>query len=95
MRPPEDVDGLQGGTARQRTELAWTRTAITFAAVGGAMLRTSLAAGLIVLAMSVLIWGLRRLLPDAASTGARPTPLLLVALTVAAVSLVALLVAFA
>jgi uncharacterized membrane protein YidH (DUF202 family) len=94
MRSPGDADGLQGGTARQRTALAWTRTAITFAAVGGAMLRTSLAAGLVVLAMSVLIWGLRRLLPDAASDRARPVPLLLLALTVAAVSVVALLVAF-
>ena len=94
MRSPEDADLPQGGTAIQRTELAWTRTAITFAAVGGALLRTSLAAGLVVLAMSVPIWGLRRLLPDAASDRARPVPLLLLALTVAAVSVVALLVAF-
>jgi uncharacterized membrane protein YidH (DUF202 family) len=95
MRSPEDADGLQGGTAIQRTELAWTRTAITFAAVGGVLLRTSLAAGLVVLAMSVPIWGLRRLLPDVANGQARPRSLLLVALTVAAVSLVALVVAFA
>jgi uncharacterized membrane protein YidH (DUF202 family) len=93
MTSPEDFEDPHGGTARQRTELAWTRTAIAFAAVGGAMLRTSLAAGLIVLAMSILILGLRRLLPDGAAARARPGSLLLVALTVAAVSLVALLVA--
>jgi hypothetical protein len=62
-------------------------------AVGGAILRTSVAAGLTAVAMSLVIWGLRRLFPDAAATGVRPRRLLLVAMTVAAVSLVALAVA--
>jgi uncharacterized membrane protein YidH (DUF202 family) len=87
---PEDFDP---GTARQRTELAWTRTAITFAAVGAAMLNTSIAAGLVVLAISIPIWSLRRLFPDAAATTARPRQLLLVAVTVTAVALVALVLA--
>jgi uncharacterized membrane protein YidH (DUF202 family) len=95
MAPPDDFEDLHPGTARERTELAWTRTAISFAAVGGAILKTSLAAGLVVLAMSVLIWNLRRLFPDAATAEARPRRLLLVAVAVAAVSLVALVVALA
>ncbi len=73
--------------------MAWTRTAISFAAVGAAILRTSTAAGLVVLALSIPVWSLRRLFPDAATTTARPGQLLLVAVTVAAVSLVALVLA--
>ena len=87
---PEDFDP---GTARERTELAWSRTAISFGAVGGAILKTSMAAGLVVLAISIPIWSLRRLFPAAATTTARPRQLLLVTVTVTAVSLVALLVA--
>ena len=89
---PEDFDP---GTARERTELAWSRTAISFAAVGAAILKTSVAAGLVVLAISIPVWSLRRLFPDAATTTARPRRLFLVAVTVTAVSLVALVVALA
>jgi uncharacterized membrane protein YidH (DUF202 family) len=87
---PREVDP---GQARARTELAWSRTAIAFAAVGGAILKTNVAAGLTVLAMSLLIWLVRRLFPDGATTDARPRRLLLVTMTVTAVSLVALALA--
>jgi uncharacterized membrane protein YidH (DUF202 family) len=40
------------GLARERTALAWTRTAISVAALGGAMLKTNPPAGIVVLAMS-------------------------------------------
>ena len=93
MAPPGDPGDLDPGLARGRTDLAWSRTALSFAAVGGAILKTSVAAGLTVVAMSILIWGLRRLFPDAAATAARPRRLLLVAASVAAVALVALAVA--
>jgi uncharacterized membrane protein YidH (DUF202 family) len=92
MALPDDVEDLDPGLARERTELAWIRTAIAFAAVGGAILKTSVAAGLTVIALSTLIWGLPRLFPDAAATGPRPGRLLLVTITVTAVSLVALAV---
>jgi uncharacterized membrane protein YidH (DUF202 family) len=49
------------GLARERTQLAWSRTAISFAAVGVAILRTERAAGAIVIAMSAAVWGLGRL----------------------------------
>ena len=55
---PED---LEPGLARERTRLAWARTAIAFATVGAVMLRRELAAGVIVLAGSPLIWALGRL----------------------------------
>jgi uncharacterized membrane protein YidH (DUF202 family) len=59
-------DGTKGpghdpGLARERTQLAWSRTAISFAAVGVAILRTNRAAGAIVITMSALVWGLGRL----------------------------------
>jgi uncharacterized membrane protein YidH (DUF202 family) len=49
------------GLARERTQLAWSRTAVSFAAVGVAILRTNGAVGAIVIAMSALVWGLGRL----------------------------------
>jgi len=45
-------------SAAQRTRLAWTRTALAFGAIGAAIVRTNLAAGLIVLAFTPVIWGL-------------------------------------
>ena len=58
---PDQVDDIEGGDpglARERTDLAWTRTAISFAAVGAAMLRTSAVAGAVVMAAAVTVWGL-------------------------------------
>jgi uncharacterized membrane protein YidH (DUF202 family) len=94
MAPPRDRKDPPPGLARERTRLAWSRTVIAFAAVGGALLKTSIAAGAIVVAMAVLLWVLFGIFPAAADGGARPTRLRLVAITVAGVSLVALAVAF-
>jgi uncharacterized membrane protein YidH (DUF202 family) len=92
MTLPDDLEDLDPGLARERAELAWTRTALSFAAVGAAILKTSVAAGLAVVAMSFLIWRLFRLFPAAAATNSLPRRLLLVAVAVAAVSLLALAV---
>jgi uncharacterized membrane protein YidH (DUF202 family) len=56
-----DVRGRDPGLARERTQLAWSRTAVSFAAVGAAILRTEHAAGALVIAMSAVIWALGRL----------------------------------
>jgi uncharacterized membrane protein YidH (DUF202 family) len=82
---PEDRDP---GLARERTALAWTRTAISFAAVGGVVLKKDVVPGLILLALAPVIWQLGRLPHH------RPGQLRLVTLTIIAVSLVALLVSF-
>jgi uncharacterized membrane protein YidH (DUF202 family) len=74
-----------------RTRLAWTRTAVAFAAIGGAMLRFSPVAGVIVLALSLPIWGLARRSRDMDLT---PHGLRLVTITVVVVAITALVVAF-
>ena len=76
------------GLARERTSLAWTRTAISFAAVGGVVLKREVVPGLILLAVVPAIWLLGRV----AHTG--PEKLKLVTSTIVAVALVALGVVF-
>jgi uncharacterized membrane protein YidH (DUF202 family) len=91
---PDEPEESQPGLARERTDLAWTRTAIAFAATGAAILKNHLAAGLVVLGLAVVIWGLRRMLPapggDEAALGRR---LLIVTIAVTGVGIVALVVA--
>jgi uncharacterized membrane protein YidH (DUF202 family) len=55
---PDDPEESDPGLARERTSLAWTRTAISFAALGGAVLKVSVAFGLVILAMAALVWRL-------------------------------------
>jgi len=88
----EDTDP---GLARERTGLAWTRTAISFAALGGALLRATPPAGVLVLAMSALVWGLGRLSRryERLTDLHRSRLLMLITLAVTLVSLVALVLA--
>ena len=55
---PDDPEDRDPGLARERTSLAWTRTAISFAALGGAVLKVSVTFGLIILAMAAVVWRL-------------------------------------
>ncbi len=78
--------------------MAWTRTALAFAAVGGVMLKTSLPAGAAVLATCPLVWAAGRLggPTSPAAAGAGPAPIVrrfrLVTLTIVVVAVVALAV---
>ena len=74
--------------------LAWTRTALAFGALGGAILKTTPGVGLEVLAMSPLIWVLGRLTEGRPITGSRPRRLQLITATIVAVAAAALVVAF-
>jgi len=76
------------GLARERTALAWTRTAISFAAVGGVVLKREVAPGLILLVLALAIYLLGRL-----AYGSQ-AKLKLVTATIVAVALVAVVVAF-
>ena len=48
------------GLARARTRLAWLRTAIAFAAIGGVILKRDVPAGLVILVLSGVVWGTGR-----------------------------------
>lgn len=85
---PEDPEDLAPGTAAERTRLAWERTAIAFGAVGLAMLRGEPAAGLIVLAVTPVIWGLGGYV-GAGRPGARARRLMLVTAAVTGVAVLA------
>jgi uncharacterized membrane protein YidH (DUF202 family) len=78
---PEDRDP---GLARARTALAWTRTAISFAAVGGVVLKTHLFPGLVIMCAAPAVWQAGRLAGDVRGR------LKLVTAAVVAVALVAL-----
>lgn len=82
----DDEDG-DPGLARARTSLAWTRTALSFAALGGVVLRKDLIPGLIILAAAPVVWQLGRLAHHL------PGRLKLVTVTIVVVALVALAVA--
>ena len=84
---PPDREDADPGLARIRTSLAWTRTALSFAAVGAVALKKDVIAGLIIMATAPVIWRLGRL------DHHRPGRLRLVTATIVAVSLVALAVA--
>ena len=84
---PPDREDADPGLARIRTSLAWTRTALSFAAVGAVALKKDVIAGLLILATVPVIWRLGRL------DHHRPGRIRLVTATIVAVSLVALAVA--
>jgi uncharacterized membrane protein YidH (DUF202 family) len=90
---PDDPEDVDPGLARERTSMAWTRTAISFAAVGALVLKTHLVDGAIVLALALAVWFLRRLFPTPVSGRPQPARNLLLTIAVVAVALVAVAVA--
>jgi uncharacterized membrane protein YidH (DUF202 family) len=93
-REPEERDP---GLARERTTLAWTRTAIGFGALGGVVLKVNVVTGLIILAMAPLVWQLGRISrsdsPGTDLPAVGTTRIRLITLSIVAVSLLSLLVA--
>jgi uncharacterized membrane protein YidH (DUF202 family) len=55
--PVDDVEDRDPGLARERTDLAWTRTAISFAALGAAMLRSNAITGALVMLTGAAVLG--------------------------------------
>jgi uncharacterized membrane protein YidH (DUF202 family) len=93
MRADDDPESADPGLARERTRLAWSRTAVGFAAVGAVLLKFELAVGLIVVAGAPVVWGAGRSAVRATSPGPLARRLLLVTVIVTLVSLLAVLVA--
>lgn len=90
---PDDPEDLDPGLARERTNLAWVRTAIAFAALGVAALRAEPVIGLIVLALAPVIWALGHFASQAVAPARLSRRLLLVTATITVVSLLALAIA--
>jgi len=92
--PADDIEYADPGLARERTELAWTRTAIAFAALGAAILKFRPVIGLPVLVLSAVVWRLGRLPGTAGAADVRDRRLLLITVTTVGVSVVALVLSF-
>jgi len=90
---PVKRDDRGVGDPANRTRLAWTRTAIAFAAIGAAMLKSSPVAGVTVLALSLPIWAVARRARHAADATSLLSGFGLVTVTVVLVALAALAVA--
>ena len=58
--PSPDRQPPDPGLARERTSLAWTRSAIAFAAIGAAIAKTKPLVGGPLLAFSAVIWVIGR-----------------------------------
>jgi Domain of unknown function (DUF202) len=85
------------GLALERTSLSWTRTALSFAALGGVMLKQNVITGLIILAVVPLIWRLGRPPRSGSPPGGLPTVggrrIRVITVSIVGVSLLSLLVA--
>jgi uncharacterized membrane protein YidH (DUF202 family) len=87
---PDDPEDVDPGLARERTSLAWARTAIAFAALGVGALRSEPVVGVIVLAIVPLVWALGHFASQAVAPERRSRRLLLVTVTITVVALLAL-----
>jgi uncharacterized membrane protein YidH (DUF202 family) len=93
--PVSDIEDADPGLARERTELAWTRTAISLAALGLAILRSHPAIAAPVLLFSAVAWWIGRLPRSAATPEAVARRVRLTAAAITAMALVALVIALA
>lgn len=95
--PDDSPEERDPGLARERTSLSWTRTAISFAALGGVVLKENVITGLIVLAVAPVIWQLGRVTrgsgPQADLPAVGATRLFIITVSIVAVSLLCLAIA--
>ena len=92
--PADDVEDIDPGLAHERTELAWTRTAISFAAVGATLLRYRPGAGVPILILSAVVWWLGRLPRTPGADRKHDKRLLLIMVSITGISMVALVLSF-
>jgi uncharacterized membrane protein YidH (DUF202 family) len=87
---PEDIEAADPGLARARTRLAWTRSSISFAAIGVALLKDKPVIGGPVLILSAAIWSIGLMPADLSQTGRANLTRRRVQLVTAGVILIAL-----
>lgn len=90
---PEDIEDADPGLARERTKLAWTRSSVSFAAIGVLILKSRPLIGAPILILSTVIWsiGLVRRRPGRA--GVAPKRVLFVTICVTVIGAAALAIA--
>jgi uncharacterized membrane protein YidH (DUF202 family) len=95
--PGDDPEERDPGLARERTSLSWTRTAISFAALGGVVLKENVFTGLVVLAIAPVVWQLGRVARGSGQRADLPvvgaTRLFIISVAIVAVALLCLAVA--
>lgn len=87
---PADIEEADPGLARERTRLAWTRSSISFAAIGVALLKDKPVIGGPVLILSAVIWSLGLMPADLDRTGRAKVTRRRVRLVTAGVILIAI-----
>jgi uncharacterized membrane protein YidH (DUF202 family) len=96
-RPSDDPEERDPGLARERTSLSWMRTAISFAALGGVVLKENVFTGLVVLAIAPVVWQLGRVSQGSGSRTDLPiagaTRLFIISVAIVAVALLCLMIA--
>jgi uncharacterized membrane protein YidH (DUF202 family) len=96
-RPGDDPEVRDPGLARERTSLSWTRTAISFAALGGVVLKENVVTGLVVLAIAPVVWQLGRVSQGSGARTDLPiagaTRLFIISVAIVAVALLCLVIA--
>jgi uncharacterized membrane protein YidH (DUF202 family) len=96
-QPSDDPEERDPGLARERTSLSWTRTAISFAALGGVVLKANVFTGLVVLAIAPVVWQLGRVARGSGSRADLPAAgaarMFIISLSIVAVALLCLAVA--
>lgn len=96
-RAGNDPEERDPGLASERTSLSWTRTAISFAALGGVVLKENVITGLIILAIAPVVWQLGRVTRGQGAAAGLPavgaTRIFIIAVSIVAVSVLCLVVA--
>ena len=92
---PEDIEDADPGLARERTKLAWTRSSVSFAAIGVLILKTRPLIGAPLLVLSAVIWSIGLMKRTPGRAGVAPKRVLFVTICVVAIAAVALTVALA
>jgi uncharacterized membrane protein YidH (DUF202 family) len=84
---PDDMEDIDPGLARERTSLAWTRSTISFAALGVLIIKYRPVVGVPVLILSAVIWEVGNLRKNRSA----PRRVLIVTIAVATAALVGLI----